>query len=160
GPAELLIEIRAAAVTPTELVWYPTLHTKAGGLRLGAIPGHEFSGVVATSQPDGEFLPGAEVFGMNDWFADGAMAEFCVAPTSSVVAKPPKLSHAEAAVVPISALTAWQGLIDRARIQAGQTVLIHGGAGAVGLFAVQLARMHGARVVATASGCDTALLEK
>ena len=54
---------------------------------------------------------------MNDWFSDGAMAEYCVAPVSAVAPKPPKLSHAEAASVPISALTAWQGLLDRARIQ-------------------------------------------
>jgi NADPH:quinone reductase-like Zn-dependent oxidoreductase len=88
---------------------------------------------------------------MNDWFADGALAEFCIAPLSSVAAKPRNLSHAEAASVPIGALTAWQGLFDHAKLQSGERVLVHGGAGAVGVFAIQLARLHGAHVIATAS---------
>jgi NADPH:quinone reductase-like Zn-dependent oxidoreductase len=97
---------------------------------------------------------------MNDWFSDGAMAEYCVAPVSAVAPKPLRLSHAEAASVPISALTAWQGLLDRARVQAGDRVLVHGGAGAVGAYAVQLARLHGARVIATASAGDAAFVRE
>jgi NADPH:quinone reductase-like Zn-dependent oxidoreductase len=95
--------------------------------------------------------PGDAVFGMNDWFADGAEAEFCVAPAAAVALKPPALDHAQAAVVPISALTAWQGLFDRGGLKSGQRVLIHGGSGGVGVFAVQLAHWRGAHVVATAS---------
>ncbi len=150
GHNEVLIRVCAAAVTPTELLWYPTSHTKLGATRSGAIPGHEFSGVVAA----GNLAPGLEVFGMNDWFSDGAMAEYCVAPVSAVAPKPLKLSHVEAASVPISALTAWQGLLDRAKIKSGERVLVHGGAGAVGAFVVQLARFNGARVIATASAED------
>jgi NADPH:quinone reductase-like Zn-dependent oxidoreductase len=146
GPGELLIRIVAAGVTPTELLWYPTTHTKAGETRSGAIPGHEFSGVIEQT--------GDAVFGMNDWFADGATAEYCLAPYSAVAPKPRSLTHAEAATVPISALTAWQGLLERARLQPGQRILVHGGAGAVGIFAVQLAKLHGAHVTATVSEHD------
>jgi NADPH:quinone reductase-like Zn-dependent oxidoreductase len=89
---------------------------------------------------------------MNDWFADGAMAEFCIAHHSAVARKPAVLSHTEAASVPIGALTAAQGLFDRAKLRAGESVLVHGGSGAVGVFAVQLAKLHGGRVIATASG--------
>ena len=149
---ELLVRVYAAGVTPTELLWYPTTHNKDGEKRSRAIPGHEFSGVIAAV--GGEtvgFEIGQEVYGMNDWFADGAMAEYCVTQLSSVAHKPPRLTHVEAASVPIGALTAWQGLFDRARLQAGEHVLVHGGAGAVGIFAIQLARFRGARVTATAS---------
>jgi NADPH:quinone reductase-like Zn-dependent oxidoreductase len=149
---ELLIRVHAAGVTPTEPLWYPTTHTKDGEKRSGAIPGHEFSGVIA--DVGGEivgFEVGEEVYGMNDWFADGAMAEYCVTQPSSVARKPSRLSHVEAASVPIGALTAWQGLYDRAGLQAGEHVLVHGGAGAVGLFAIQLARLRGARITTTVS---------
>jgi len=155
GECELLIRVCAAGITPTELAWYPTSHTRSGEKRAGAIPGHEFSGVVAAIGKDvGSLELGREVFGMNDWFADGAVAEYCVAPFFAVAPKPARLTHAEAASVPISALTAWQGLLDRARIQPGERVLVHGGAGAVGCFAVQLAHLHGARVIATASDAN------
>jgi NADPH:quinone reductase-like Zn-dependent oxidoreductase len=158
---EVLIRVCAAAVMPTELHWYPTSHTKSGAKRLGAVPGHEFSGVVAaTGQREGSLDLGLEVFGMNDWFSDGAMAEYCVAPVSAVAPKPLRLSHAEAASVPISALTAWQGLLDRARIQSGERVLVHGGAGSVGAYAIQLARLHGARVIATASAADATFVRE
>jgi NADPH:quinone reductase-like Zn-dependent oxidoreductase len=143
GPGELLIRVYAAGVTPTERIWYPTSHQKSGEPRTGAIPGHEFGGVVETT--------GDAVFGMNDWFSDGATAEFCIAPASAVAPKPPRLSYEEAASAPIGALTAWQGLFERAKLRAGERVLVHGGAGAVGIFAVQLARLHGAEVAATAS---------
>jgi NADPH:quinone reductase-like Zn-dependent oxidoreductase len=117
-----------------------------------AVPAHEFAGVVAEIGPDvGDLERGREVLGMNDWFEQGALAEFCIALFPSVVPKPSELSFAQAASLPIAGLTAWQGLFDRARLQAGETVLIHGGAGSVGGTAVQLARWHGARVIATAS---------
>jgi NADPH:quinone reductase-like Zn-dependent oxidoreductase len=160
GVGELLIRVRAAGVTPTELIWYPTTHTKAGDARAGAVPCHEFSGIVEAAGKDaGSLEIGQEVFGMNDWFADGALAEFCVAPASSVVRKPAGLTHAEAASVPIGALTAWQGLFDRAHLAAGERILVQGGAGAVGVFAVQLARRHGAKVIATASAGNLAFVE-
>ncbi|MGC4048417.1 MAG: NADP-dependent oxidoreductase [Paludibaculum sp.] len=152
GPGELLIRIHAAGVTPTELEWYPTLHTKAGGVRADAVPGHEFSGVVeAVGAGVGLLEIGREIFGMNDWFSEGATAEYCIAPFEAVAQKPFNLTHSEAASVPIGALTAWQGLRDRAKLQEGERVLVHGAAGAVGIFAVQLAKLWGAHVIATAS---------
>ena len=146
GEGELLIRVQAAGITTTEPGWYPTTHTKSGEARRGAVPGHEFSGVIADGPEEGQ-----EVFGMNDWYADGALAEYCTAPAGAVAAKPRRLTHEEAASVPIGALTAWQGLYDRAKLQAGERVLVHGGSGAVGVFAIQLARMRGAHVIATAS---------
>src|SRR3954471_16054630 len=141
GPGELLIQVYAVGVTPTELSWYPTSHSKTGEKRIGAVPGHEFSGVIAATGKDVDsFKTGQEVYGMNDWYSDGAMAEYCITMPSSVAAKPPRLTHVEAASVPIGALTAWQGLFDRARLQPEERVLVHGGAGGVGVFAIQLAR--------------------
>ena len=149
---ELLIRVHAVGLTPTEPLWYPTTHTQDGGKRSGAIMGHEFSGVIAAVGEDAAgFEIGEEVYGMNDWFADGALAEYCVTRPGSVARKPSHLTHAEAASVPIAALTAWQGLVVRARLLAGEHVLVHGGAGAVGSFAVQVARFLGARVTTTAS---------
>jgi NADPH:quinone reductase-like Zn-dependent oxidoreductase len=155
GRGEVLIRVYAAGVTPTELVWYPTSHTKNGERRTGAVPGHEFSGVVTEIGAGVEGVRvGDEVYGMNDWFSDGATAEYCTAQVTDVAPKPRSLTHIEAASVPISALTAWQGLFDHARLRQGDRVLVHGGAGAVGIFAVQLAKLWGARVIATASARD------
>lgn len=152
GPGELLIQVVAAGATPTELAWYTSTHNRDGSTRRRAILGHEFSGVVVGLGAGTQgFEIGQDVYGMNDWFADGALAELCLALPSSVARKPPGLTHAEAASVPISALTAWQGLFDRGRLQAGEHVLVHGGAGAVGIFAIQLARSHGARIATTVS---------
>ena len=152
-PGEVLIRVHAVGVTPTELLWYPTTHCNSGEARSAAVPGHEFSGrVVAVGDATETFFSAdQEVFGMNDWFTDGATAEFCLAQHSAVVLKPAQLSHIEAASVPIGALTAWQGLFDRAELQPGERVLIHGGSGAVGVFAIQFARQKGAEVLTTAS---------
>jgi NADPH:quinone reductase-like Zn-dependent oxidoreductase len=152
GKEDLLVRVHAVGVTSKELIWYPTTHNKSGETRSRAVPCHEFSGVVAAiGEGAAGFAVGQEVFGMNDWFADGATAEFCLTQPTSVAPKPVTLTHAEAASVPIGALTAWQGLFDRARLQSGERLLVHGGAGAVGVFAIQLARRHGAHVTTTAS---------
>lgn len=152
---EVLVRVHAAGVTPTELQWYPTTHTKDGATRSQPIPSHEFSGEIAEiSEGVADFSVGQAVYGMNDWFADGALAEFCVTQPEWIASKPQRLSYAEAASVPISALTAWQGLFERAKLQKGERVLIHGGAGAVGVFAVQLARWRATHVIATASQAD------
>src|SRR5215475_9130651 len=161
GRGELLIQVHAAGVTSKELLWYPTTHKKSGERRSGAVPGHEVSGVVAAVAKDTPgFDVGQEVYGMNDWFSDGATAEYCITQPSSIAPKPAGLTHVEAASVPIGALTAWQGLFDRARLQAGERVLVHGGAGAVGLFAIQLARFQGAHVVSTASARNLAFVSE
>jgi NADPH:quinone reductase-like Zn-dependent oxidoreductase len=152
GADEVLIRVSAAGIIRTELEWYPTTHTKSGEARTGAIPAHEFSGTIASlGEGVTGFTIGQAVFGMNDWFQDGALAEYLLAPASSIAPAPMTLNPAEAATVPVSALTAWQGLFDRGHLHPGDRVLIHGGAGGVGLFAVQIAHMHGAHVIATAS---------
>jgi len=151
---EVLIRVHAVGVTSTELLWEPTTHTRSGENRRHAIPGHEFSGSIAAVGAAADGVIGQEVLGMNDWYAQGATAEFCCTLPSAIALKPDGLTHVEAASVPIDALTAWQGLFDRAHLQAGERVLIHGGAGAVGVHAIQLARWRGAYVLTTASGHD------
>src|SRR6185295_18859865 len=94
------------------------------------------------------------VYGLNDWYRDGASAEYCVARVADFAHKPSSVDHVYAAATPISALTAWQGLVERAGLAAGQRVLIHGAAGGVGTFAVQLARWRGAGVTGTASAAN------
>ena len=152
GEGELLISVRAVGVTHTELNWYPTTHAKDGTPRKRAVPGHEFSGAIAALGKNTKgFEVGQEIYGMSDWFVDGATAEFCLTQPQSIAPKPVTLTHEAAATVPIGALTAWQGLFERAKMQPGERVVVQGGAGAVGLFAVQLAHLHGAHVIATAS---------
>lgn len=153
GEGEVLIQVHAAGVTPTELIWVPTWTTRAGDKRtFPIVPGHEFSGVVAALGPGvADMSVGAQVYGLNDWFENGAQAEYCVTRPEYLAPKPESIDHALAASVPIAALTAWQGLFDRALLADGQSVLIHGAAGSVGSLAVQLARWRGARVIGTAS---------
>jgi NADPH:quinone reductase-like Zn-dependent oxidoreductase len=160
GEGEVLVRVHAAAVTPTELVWVPTWTTPTGEpRRFPIILGHEFSGEVA-GVGDGvtDVAVGNPVYGLNDWFGDGALAEYCVARAAEVAPKPRSVDHLAAAVTPISALTAWQGLIGRARLAAGERVLVHGAAGGVGVFAVQLARWRGATVIGTASAHNAAFV--
>ncbi len=159
GPGQVLIRVSAAGVTMAELSWYPTTHTASGAERQGAVPGHEFSGEVsAAGEGVTEFKAGEQVFGMNDWYSDGATAEYCVAPAAALAVKPARLTHAQAASVPIPALTAWQGL-KRAKVSQGDRVLVHGGAGGVGIFVIQIARLAGARVTATASAANAGFVK-
>ena len=97
---------------------------------------------------------GDSVYGLNDWFMDGAQAEYCLVAAASFAPKPATVDHTLAAAVPISALTAWQALVDRAQLSEGQRILIHGGAGGVGSVAVQLARHKKAHVIVTASAAN------
>lgn len=160
-PGELLIEVFAVGVTPTETSWYPTTHRADGTPRSSAIPGHEFSGTVAAlGQGVSGFALADAVFGFNDWFEEGATAEFVITKPSMLALKPTSLPYIEAAAAPIGILTAWQGLHLHAKLQKGQRVLIQGGAGAVGLFAVQLAKRAGAYVLATASRANFDLLKQ
>jgi len=153
---EVLVKVHATAATPTEFQWFPTFKTKSGDARpFPIVLSHEFSGTLEALGPGADgFKVGDAVYGLNDWFVNGAQADYCVAATSGLAAKPASLGHAQAAVSPISALTAWQGLITKGGLQRGQRVLIHGGAGGVGVFAVQLARWRGAYVTATASASN------
>jgi NADPH:quinone reductase-like Zn-dependent oxidoreductase len=147
GEGEVLVRVHAAGVIHTELSWVPTWTTRAGEPRpLPVIPGHEFSGeIAALGAGVRDMGVGDLVYGLNDWYRDGAWADYCVARVADFAPKPAGVDHVHAAATPISALTAWQGLVERAGLAAGQRVLIHGAAGGVGTFAVQLARRRGAR---------------
>lgn len=156
GPGEVLVKVHATAVTPTEFEWFPTFNTPAGTPRpFPIVLGHELAGEVAALGPEvSGFAVGDLVHGLNDWFANGAAAEYCVAPVTALARRPRLLNSVQAAVMPISALTAWQALFEKTKLQSGERILIHGGAGGVGLFAVQLARWRRARVIATASAAN------
>ena len=146
GPGELLAEVHATAVTAGELTWPESWPV---------IPCHDLSGVVAaTGSGVTSWRPGDEVYGLIGFDRPGAAAEYVTAPAADLAAKPSDVGHVEAAAIPLGALTAWQALYEHARLQPGQHVLVHGGAGGVGTYAVQLAALHGARVTATASARD------
>ena len=150
---EVLVKVHATAITPTELQWFTTFNLPFGEPRpFPIVLSHEFSGVVESvgAKVNG-FNAGDEVFGLNDWFSNGAQAEFCIAKATGLARKPKSLVHVQSAVVPISALTAWQGLFEKGKLERGQRILIHGAAGDVGSFAVQLAHWHGAHVIASVS---------
>jgi NADPH:quinone reductase-like Zn-dependent oxidoreductase len=163
GPGEVLVRVYAAGVIANELKWDETYQTKAGTPLTLPIPGRDLSGVVAEVGPGVPAVPavpgvtsttltrGSEVYALLDYGRDGAQADYAVALPNELVLKPSTLDHVQAAAVPLSALTAWQALFDHAHLAAGQTVLIHGGAGGVGVFAVQLAHWAGARVITTTS---------
>jgi len=152
GAEEVLVRVYATGIIANELKWDETYQTKAGSPRALPIPGRDLSGVVeAVGHGVTEPAKGDEVYAMLDYCCDGAEAEFTIALPNELAPKPRTLDHVQAAAVPLTALTAWQGLFEHARLVAGQTVLIHGAAGGVGVFAVQLARWAGAQVIATAS---------
>jgi NADPH:quinone reductase-like Zn-dependent oxidoreductase len=159
GASEVLVEVHAAAVTPGELAWDETWVSVDGADRTPVVPSHEFSGVIARVGGDVSSLtPGSQVYGLIDFNHDGAAAEFVSLPQEAVVRRPVRLSHVESASLPLAALTAWQALSDRARLQPGERVFIQGGAGGVGSLAVQLAKSLGAEVTATASKEDEPLV--
>ena len=146
GSGEVLVEVHATAVTAGELTWPESWP---------AIPCHDLSGVVTEAGSGvAGWRPGDEVYGLVGFDRPGAAAEYVTAPAADLAAKPSGIGHAEAAAVPLGALTAWQALHEHARLQPGQHVLVHGGAGGVGSYAVQLASLYGARVTATASARD------
>ncbi len=145
---EVLVRVYATSVTPAELGWGATWKTKAGVDRPSPIPGHELSGIVAQVGANVTDLKvGEEVYGFNDFDQDGSEAEYTIVRPAELAPKPSTLTHVQAAAVPLAALTAWKALFDHAKLKAGQTILIHGAAGGVGSFAVQLAHWAKAHVV-------------
>ena len=152
GPGEVLVQVSATGVFVNELKWNETYETPAGNQRVLPIPGRDLSGVVVEVGPGVTTLTkGAEVYAMLGYSRDGAEADYTIALPGELAPPPRTLDAVQAAAVPLSALTAWQGLFERANLMAGQSVLIHGGAGGVGVFVVQLAHWAGAQVIATAS---------
>lgn len=151
---EVLVRVRAAGINPVDYVSREQpIPLTTGTKGLPYILGWDISGeVVALGEGVTQFAVGDEVYSMPR-FPDEAKAysEYVTAPVSDIALKPPKLTHQEAAGVPLAALTAWQALFDVAHLQAGQTVFIPGGAGGVGHFAIQLAKWKGAKVITTTS---------
>jgi NADPH:quinone reductase-like Zn-dependent oxidoreductase len=150
---DVLVRVHAASFTPTELGWPSTWVDRAGRDRRPVIPAHEVSGVVeALGFGTTGLAVGQAVYGLTDWYRDGAAAQLVAVEARNLAPKPASLSHVEAAGVPLAGLTAWQALFDLGRLAAGETVLIHGGAGGVGTYAIQLAHAAGARVITTGRG--------
>jgi NADPH:quinone reductase-like Zn-dependent oxidoreductase len=153
---EILVKIKSTAVNHVDLVKASGAVRQVLPIDLPWIPGHEFSGVVEqTGSEVATWAPGDAVFGTS---AGGAYAEYLAVKPATIARKPSNLSFEEAASVPVAAETAWQGLFTHGHLEKGQTILIHGGAGAVGAYAVQLASHAGATVIATASAVDEAYL--
>jgi NADPH:quinone reductase-like Zn-dependent oxidoreductase len=150
---DVLVQVHAASFTPTEMGWPSTWVDRAGRDRRPVIPAHEVSGVVtALGYGTTGAAIGDAVYGLTDWYRDGAAAEYVAVEARNLAPKPATLSHQEAAAIPMAGLTAMQALFEHGRLAAGQTVLILGAGGGVGTFAVQLAHAVGARVLASARG--------
>jgi NADPH:quinone reductase-like Zn-dependent oxidoreductase len=152
---DVIVRVHAAGFTRTELDWPRTWTDRAGHDRTPSVPGHELSGVVTELGYGTTGLTvGQRVFGLADWARDGSLAEYTAVEARNLAPLPADIGHTVAAAVPISGLTAWQGLFDHARLKTGQTILIHGAAGGVGSIAVQLARELGARTIGTGRASD------
>jgi NADPH:quinone reductase-like Zn-dependent oxidoreductase len=155
---EILVKIKSTAVNHLDLVKASGTARQILPIDLPWIPGHEFSGVVEQVGSDvAGYAPGDAVFGANG--IGGTYAEYLAVKTAVIARKPSNLSFEEAASVPVAAETAWEGIFTHGHLGKGQTILIHGGAGAVGAYAVQLASHAGATVIATASREDEAYLK-
>jgi NADPH:quinone reductase-like Zn-dependent oxidoreductase len=155
GPGEALVAVHAAAITFAELTWDESWTTRDGRDRTPVIPSHEMSGTVAELGPEADgFAVGAEVYGLIDFDRDGAAAQYVTLPAAHLAARPGSVSDVAAASLPLAALTAWQALVDYAALEPGEQVLVQGGAGGVGVYAVQLAAILGGNVTATGRARD------
>jgi NADPH:quinone reductase-like Zn-dependent oxidoreductase len=156
---EALVRVIASGANPADPLTLSGKYAREFGTHLPLIPGYDIAGVVertgakVTKLKAGDAIYGYPTFG-------GGWAEYVTVTEGEVAAKPASLSFTDAAAVPMGALTAWQALVDVAQLRAGQTVLIHGGSGGVGSFAVQIAKARGARVIATASMANQDLLKQ
>jgi NADPH:quinone reductase-like Zn-dependent oxidoreductase len=145
GPGDALVRVHAASITKDELDW-PTD-------RLPAIPSYEVSGDVVALGPGAEGVAvGDEVYALTDFGRDGAAADYAVVPARLLAPKPASVDHISSAAIPMPALTAWQGLFDHGRLEAGERILVTGAAGGVGHVAIQLARHRGAEAVPLSRG--------
>lgn len=152
---DVLVEIHAAGYVPTELEWPSTWVDRAGRNRTPSIPGHELAGVViALGYGTTGLSVGQRVFGLADWYRDGGLAEYVAIEARNLAPLPGDVDFTVCASLPISGLTAWQGLFQHGRLRTGQSVLAHGAAGAVGTMVTQLAREAGAYVIGTGRADD------
>jgi len=152
---DVVVEVHASGFTPGELSWPGTWTDRSGRDRRPSIPGHEVAGVVsALGYGTRGLTVGQRVFGLTDWTRDGTLAEYVSVEARNLAALPGDVEFAVGASLPISGLTAWQGLFVHGRFQVGQSVLVHGAAGGVGSMATQLAREAGAYVIGTGRAAD------
>ncbi|MFE0514626.1 zinc-dependent alcohol dehydrogenase family protein [Streptomyces sp. NPDC058964] len=162
GPGQVLVQVKASGVNPldTKIRAGKAAHARR---TLPAVLGLDLAGVVEAVGPGvHDFAPGDEVFGMTGGVGDvqGTLAEYAAVDARLLARKPAVLTMREAAALPLVVITAWEGLVDRAQVHAGQKVLIHGGAGGIGHVAVQIARARGAEVFATASPSRREVVER
>ncbi len=165
GPNGVLVEVHAASVNPVDWKLREGLLHAVMPVVFPVIWGCDLCGVVREVGPSVTlFKPGDEVYGMKDGYVAktyrGTYAEYVVVPEKSLAAKPKNLTHEEAAAVPLAALTAWQAMVNQGKLKPGQRVLIHAGAGGVGVMAIQIAKAFGAYVAATASTRNQDLLRE
>jgi NADPH:quinone reductase-like Zn-dependent oxidoreductase len=149
---QVLVRVHAAGVNPTDWKIREGYFQQMFDLPLPVIIGQDIAGVVAAVGTGVTTLhPGQDVYGIADLQLSGAYAEYALGYAEAIAPKPHTLDYIHAAAVPLAAMTAWQALFDKADLHSGQTLLIHGGAGGVGGYAIQLAKLKGARVIATAA---------
>jgi NADPH:quinone reductase-like Zn-dependent oxidoreductase len=152
---DVVVEVHASGFVPTEMQWPSTWTDRADRDRTPSIPGHELAGVVtALGYGTTGVSVGQRVFGLADWHRDGTLAEYVAIEARNLAPLPGDVDFTVGASLPISGLTAWQGLFEHGRVQAGQSVLAHGAAGAVGTMVTQLAREAGAYVIGTGRAAD------
>jgi NADPH:quinone reductase-like Zn-dependent oxidoreductase len=152
---DVIVEVHASGFVPTEMEWPSTWVDRARRDRTPSIPGHELAGVVsALGYGTTGVSVGQRVFGLSDWHRDGTLAEYVAIEARNLAPLPGDVDFEVGASLPISGLTAWQGLFDHGRLRAGQSVLAHGAAGAVGTMVTQLAREAGAYVIGTGRAAD------
>src|SRR5690349_19816336 len=152
---DVVVQIHASGFVATELAWPSTWTDRLDRDRTPSIPGHELAGVVTSLGYGTTGLSvGQRVFGLTDWYRDGTLAEYVAVEARNLAPLPGDVGFTVGASLPISALTAWQGLFEHGRLEAGQSVLAHGAAGAVGSMVTQLAREFGAYVIGTGRGAD------
>jgi NADPH:quinone reductase-like Zn-dependent oxidoreductase len=152
---DVVVQVHASGFVPTELEWPSTWTDRLDRDRTPSIPGHELAGVVtALGYGTTGLSVGQRVFGLADWYRDGTLAEYVAVEARNLAPLPGDVDFTVGASLPISGLTAWQGLFEHGRIQAGQSVLVHGAAGAVGSMVTQLAREFGAYVIGTGRAAD------
>ena len=152
---DVIVEVHASGFTGNELEWPSTWIDRLGRDRTPSIPGHEVAGVVtALSYGTTGLSVGQRVFGLTDWTRDGTLAEYAVVEARNLAPLPGDVDFTVGASLPISGLTAWQGLFEHGRLRTGQSVLVHGAAGGVGSIATQLAREAGAYIIGTGRAAD------
>ena len=152
---DVIVAVHASGFVPTEMEWPSTWTDRAGRDRIPSIPGHELAGVVtALGYGTTGVSVGQRVFGLADWHRDGTLAEYVAIEARNLAPLPGDIDFTVGASLPISGLTAWQGLFEHGHVRAGETVLAHGAAGAVGTMVLQLAREAGAWVIGTGRAAD------